>query len=844
MREGMKIRLRPANILFLGLTILMAVIIFGSFVAAVKWVNRPFAGFLLYDFPLTGSMSHSDWPGRKAGLEFLDQVVSYDNQEIKAGRDLVKAIGNKKPGTPVLYVIESKDGRRQFTLPVINFGLREFFLIFFLTFIGGTAVFGLGCIVYVLKPGVHTSWVFFLYCFFLSLYMVTSFEIQSTYFFVHLHYFALCLMSALLFHLGLIFPERKHILTRWPFLKYLIYLPALILAVGYQIYLFNFNGALGFKFLSTAPAYIIMGKINRMFTLFCVVGMIVFVIHSIFTSATAIGRQRGRMILFGVTLAFLPSVSIMLIMGFLKVNFPWNFLVFFVLFFPASIAYSIVKHNLFDADTIIKRTVGYIVTTGIVIGAYAAVSITLNVLLGRYELTESQAFPILFTLGVILVFNPLRNRIQALVDRLFFRKEYDYGEVVEKIGGAITSLLDLGQILKQLTRAFIEDMFIDTSSVMLLSATGEEYKVYLADGEKKQDVENVVIERQNPLMEIIEGSKTELTKYDMLEDPRYRAISDTCAANFDTLRASLMVPLVFQDKVIGLLNLGEKKSGKFYNREDIDLLRTIANQGAVAIENARLFQENLEKQRMEEELAIAHELQTSMLPATCPQIKGFEIAAYSVSAREVGGDFYDFIEMGDEQLAFVIGDVTGKSVSGALVMSASRSVFRMLSEDHLTVGDSMQRANKRIKKDIISGMFVALLYVILNANDRSLNMCSAGQTLPVHLSAKTGKASLIETEGDTFPLGILDDANYEETRLQLMAGDKVVFYTDGIVEAMNPQNEMFGFERLLEVVQASSTSSAEAMLQEIIDEVTDFSSGAPQHDDLTVIVLNVENSSQ
>jgi len=590
--------LRPATILFLGLTILMAVVIIGSFFAAVKWVNRPFAGFLLYDFPLTGSMSQSDWPGRQAGLEFLDKVVSYDNQEIKAGRDLVEGIGKKMPGTMVQYTIESKDGRRQFTLPVVNFGLRDFFLIFFLTFLGGTAVFVLGCIVYVLKPGVHTSRVFFLYCLFLSLYMVTSFEIQSTYFFVHVHYFALCLMSALLFHLGLIFPERKKILAIWPFLEYLIYLPALILAVGYQIYLFNFNGALGFKFLSTAPAYIRMGKINRMFTLFCVVGMIVFVIRSIFTSASSVGRQRGRMILFGVTLAFLPSVSIMLIMGFLKVNFPWNFLVFFVLFFPASIAYSIVKHNLFDADTIIKRTVGYIVTTGIVIGVYAAVSITLNVLLGRYELTESKAFPILFSLGVILVFNPLRNRIQVLVDRLFFRKEYDYGEVVEKIGGAITSLLDLGQILKQLTRTFKDDMFIDTSSVMLLSAAGTQFQVYLADGEKKQDVEDVVIECQDPLMKVLEDTKKELTKYDMIEDPRFRSISDTCTSNFEALQASLMVPLVFQEKVIGLLILGEKKSGKFYNREDIDLLRTIANQGAVAIKNAAMLEEIIEKERL------------------------------------------------------------------------------------------------------------------------------------------------------------------------------------------------------------------------------------------------------
>jgi len=337
----------------------------------------------------------------------------------------------------------------------------------------------------------------------------------------------------------------------------------------------------------------------------------------------------------------------------------------------------------------------------------------------------------------------------------------------------------------------------------------------------------------------LEKEKKELTKFDVLEDPRYQDVSKRCAANFETLHASLMVPLVFQDKVIGMLNLGEKKSGKFYNREDIDLLNAVSNQGAVAIENARLFQENLEKQRMEEELNIARDLQTSMLPSACPQIEGFELAAFSVSAREVGGDFYDFIEMGDEKAGFVIGDVTGKSVSGALVMSASRSVFRMLSEDELTVGESMTRANRRLKKDITSGMFVALLYVVLNGRDKTLSLCSAGQTQPVLLSAKSGKTSLVETQGDTFPLGILDDVNYEETRLQIEAGDKVVFYTDGIVEAMNGKEEMYGFERLLEVVKASTSETAEALLNDILESVRAFAGETEQHDDLTVMVVSV-----
>ena len=210
----------------------------------------------------------------------------------------------------------------------------------------------------------------------------------------------------------------------------------------------------------------------------------------------------------------------------------------------------------------------------------------------------------------------------------------------------MTSLLDLGQILKEITQTFVEDMFIDTSSVMLLSPAGTNFQVYLAEGEKKNDVERIKLKRDDPLISIIEDKKGEVTKYNVLEDPKYSEVSQTCTNNFDALYASLMVPLVYQDQVIGFLNLGEKKSGKPFNSEDIDLFRTLASQGAVAIENARLFQENLEKQRMEEELNIARDLQMSMLPATCPEIDGVEFPPASTPAREVGGDFYDFIRDG------------------------------------------------------------------------------------------------------------------------------------------------------------------------------------------------------
>jgi sigma-B regulation protein RsbU (phosphoserine phosphatase) len=837
----MKERFRIPSLILYALTAITIVISIFCFVKALSWVNKPFPGFLVYYPPYVGSFSSRDWPGKLAGLSYIDRILSIDGKAVRFGQEVVNAVRDKKPGTAVHYTVQSKGELREVRVPVGTFDWRDFFMVFFPTFFIGLAIFTLGFIVYVLKPGTLTSWTFLVMCFSLGIYGITGFEIQSSYILVRFHYLILSLFPFCFVHLGLVFPERKRILTRIPALQHLIYLPPLVLALFYQIYFSTFPEVLGGESSSWLPTYVGLSSLARLFTLLGFVSLIALVCHSYFKSSTTQARTRAKMMIFGVAIAFLP-VGILMIMALtIKFYFPFNFIPLFVIFFPLLIAYSIVRHNLFDADIIIRRTVGYALVTVVIIAAYLGVSISLNVFLGKYELAQSQAFPILFTLGVILIFNPLRNRIQSIVDRLFFRKEYDYGAIVEKVGGAMASLLELPLILKRLTQTFIEDMFINTTSVMLLSSAGTGYQVFLADGERKEDVGKNVIERNHPLMEIIEGGKREITKNDVLEDPMFKAVSESCAASFDSLHASLIVPLVFQHKVIGLLNLGDKKSGKSYNREDIDLLHTIANQGAVAIENARLFQENLEKQRMEDELNIARDLQMSMLPASCPKIKGFEISASSTQAREVGGDFYDFIEMGEDRVGLIVGDVTGKSVSGALIMSASRSVFRMLSQERPLVGDIMVRANERIKKDIKSGMFVALLYALLDGRDRTLVLCSAGQTQPVYYSSMTGKASLVQTEGDSFPLGILDQADYRETKVQLASGDRVVLYTDGIVEAMNDQKEIFGFERLLKIVEGAGAIGATSLLMEIINNVKDFAGGAPQHDDLTVIVVGVEN---
>jgi class 3 adenylate cyclase len=580
---------------------------------AVSWVGKPFQGFLIYKLPYAGSLGNRNWTGPQAGLKLMDRILSLNDKPVREGKEVVDLARKMSPGTPVHYSVESKGQIRQVTVPIELFTLMDFIFIFFLPFLCSLLLLAIGTIVCLLKPGASSSWVFFFFCLIVCLYIITGFEIQSTYVFVYLHYFFIPFQGATVFHLGLIFPEPRKLIGRYPKIKYLIYLPAIILGILLEIqYLTDISWLTPLR--ENIPSLRTITALTRISIVTGVIGFMGSVLFSYYKASSNIVKQRAKVIFFGVTLAFFPTVLLFLFVHFLKMNFPMNLTVYFILSFPASMAYAIIRHNLFDADTIIRRTVGYAVVTAIIIGAYVLVSVSFNILLGKYEIAQSRAFPIIFTLVIILIFNPMRNRIQSLVDRIFFRKEYDYGQIIDKISNAITSLLDLSQILKQLVRTFMEDMFVNTSSVMLLNPAKAEYQVYLADGERKNEIERIILKRDQPLIQIIEKEKKELTKYDVLEDPKYKALCVECARDFENLRATLTVPLVFQDEVIGLINLGEKKSGKFYNREDIDLLRTLANQGAVAIQNARLVD------RMKAEEAVRTSLARYLSPQIVDQV--------------------------------------------------------------------------------------------------------------------------------------------------------------------------------------------------------------------------------
>ena len=838
----------------------------------IQWRNYPDFGFgfrTATGIEIVGTITEN---GRRAGLNLGDRILEVNGGKFSSIQEF-RAHMRRGLQDENTYLIERMGRTFAITITNVPIGFKRSFVKSGFLYMMGLCYFFIGMLVFLMKPHEQTSWIFFIFTTVSGLYMAFLYKIgkMTPFFLETVQMFFYTFTPAAFIHLACNFPKERNLVLRYPYTIVIPYFASAFLFL---------------RIRSLTPAMTDVPKTWLMvLVIYLATGILLFLgscLQLWLTSKSEIVKLRSKLILLGMAISVsVPLVDLLSSAIFKLYIIPgFNYYIPFFIVFPLSIGYSIVKHDLFDFDAIIKRTYGYVLTTVSIAGIYGVFVLISDLAFGRFEITKSPLFPLVFILAVVFLFNPIRNRAQKFIDRVFYRLEYDYQDTVHRISETMRSLLNLDQIGRNIMDTALGAMFIDAGCVMLMNPGKQVYeclttagtrdvrqseaglekilqleeepavidKIQLNAGESEdperasQDsrLSRLTLAADEPFIQKIAERRKEVTIYDIQEDPFFEDQRASCRDAFDQLQATLIVPLIYEDKLTGLISLGEKKSGKFYRREDINLLNTLANQGAVAIENARMIEEVIEKERMEEELSIARDLQTSMLPATCPNIKGFEIAAYSLSAMEVGGDFYDFIEMGEDEIGMVIGDVTGKSVSGALVMSASRSVFRMLSEEDLSVGEIMVRANRRTKKDIKSGMFVALLYAVLNSEDKTLSLCSAGQTQPIHWSSETGDSTLVETKGDTFPLGILEDVGYQETLLHLGPGDKIVLYTDGIVEAMNQKKEIFGFERLLEIVQEASSMDADSLLKEILDRVNAFSGGAAQHDDLTVIIISAD----
>jgi serine phosphatase RsbU (regulator of sigma subunit) len=323
----------------------------------------------------------------------------------------------------------------------------------------------------------------------------------------------------------------------------------------------------------------------------------------------------------------------------------------------------------------------------------------------------------------------------------------------------------------------------------------------------------------------------EVDKLD-LDSPALRAMK---AAD-----VKLVVPLVSQGELIGLLNLGPRLSQQEYSADDRKLLSDLSTQTAPAVRVAQLVrqqqQEAQERERIEQELRVARLIQQTLLPKTLPELPGYDVAAYYQPAREVGGDFYDFLELEDGRLGLVVGDVTDKGVPAALVMATTRTMLRTAAQRLFSPGEVLQRTNDALVTDIPPNMFITCLYAILEPENGRLLYANAGHDLPYRRRAGRSEGA-DELRARGMPLGLMPGMGYEEKEIVLERGESVLFYSDGLVEAHDPQREMFGFPRLQGLV-GTHRSGGSSLIGFLLSELTRFTGEDwEQEDDITLVTL-------
>ncbi len=310
----------------------------------------------------------------------------------------------------------------------------------------------------------------------------------------------------------------------------------------------------------------------------------------------------------------------------------------------------------------------------------------------------------------------------------------------------------------------------------------------------------------------------------------------------------IAIPLLAQGNLIGLLNLGPRRSEQDYSSDDRGLLNNLSAQAAPAVRVAQLVRqqqrEALERERIEQELRVARLIQQTLLPRKLPNLPGWSVARHYQPARAVGGDFYDFIHLPDGRLGVIIGDVTDKGVPAALVMATTRAILRGAASRLLSPGEVLQNANELLCPDMPPNMFVTCLYTILDLATGRLHFANAGHNLP----CRRHLAGVDELRATGMPLGLLPGMTYEERETDLEPGDSLLLYSDGLIEAHNPRRQMFSYPRLIELLRghtfakqkyfAEQKYGGPTLIEHLLERLAAFTGPEwEQEDDITLVVL-------
>ena len=628
---------------------------------------------------------------------------------------------------------------------------------------------------------------------------------------------------------GIYFPQRWRFDRRFPWIKWAIGAPLAALPLWYA----TADAIASINYTAAAPLLFNRPAVNSVLTTLSFIAPCFFFIglsDKYRDSSLAPGdRRRLKLLYFGTTAAMTPLFLLILFTGIFYHRMPGDgedlalaLSDLALLIFPLTMAYVIVVHRAMDARMVLRQGVQYALAQRGIRGLQAAVIIAVIMIAAR-ALGSGASTPSRFTaiaLGILVAFclKPLGEHLRLWLDRKFFREAYNSEQILSELSEQVRSILDAQELLDTVARKISQSLHVDRIAVLLQD--GAWYRPALANGYAAPL--DFALAADAPAVEQMRNSRAPV----VVDEGGAGGIG------LERLNAQLLLPLASKKELLGFISLGPKKSEEPYSASDTSLLRTVAAQTGMALENSRLSEaiaaETAQRELMSREIEIAREVQQRLFPQTMPEVPALQYAGYCRPARGVGGDYYDFLALSGGSLGIAIGDVSGKGIPAALLMASLQASVRGQS---LTRGKDvaglMANVNRLVFDASQSNRYATFFYAQFEPATRNLIYTNGGHNPPVVLRG----AAAIPLDVGGPPVGLFRETFYEQAEMQLEQGDVVLFYTDGISEAENGANDEWGDDAMIATVRASGDAlPAMEIIRRIMQAADDFAAGAPQHD--------------
>jgi phosphoserine phosphatase RsbU/P len=774
----------------------------------------------------------------EAGLKDRDILIAINGQKFKGSSDAMFLL-NKYSNEIITYTII-----RNGILYNVNIWVYKYFnILFLITWLLGIGFLCVGLMVGYSKPKELTSKLFYYLGCTASVGLISgtnplgfnlisdSTGIERLFFIIIYFNFIICLLlfSSLLLHFLLTFPLKYNFKNRKNFIRLIYIIPFLypVIVVIYSI--IYKKGHIGFIF----PIFFVQ------LLIYLFIG--IFLFGKSYKKVTDITLRKSLRI---INIGFLIGVTGIIYNIILSFKQKPDFLVspllmlpcILVLAIPVSFGFSIFKYRILDTEFVVKKGLVFGIVTAIIIGLYFLVIYSLDNFLKGYIQGRSQFVTIAFILLFTFTFDFVNKKAKEFVDKQFYRERYNYRKSLLSFSRDLSFINNINELLEKICDSVKTTMEIKEINLWL----NDKYYYELLDNDtlckNYKDYSNfadsamckLFLKKKLP----VQLNEANLYEYNLTVEERKTVLEN---------HITLSIPILLKNKLIGSLNFGPKPSGKAYSDEDIDLLKTFALQSAICFENSRLKIEEINKQKIEEELKIAKSIQIGLLPNEDFQMNHLDISGFSEPAKIIGGDFYDFIKLSENKLILVIGDVSGKGIPAALYMSKVQAMIQFATQMFENPREILIEVNRQIYEQIDRKSFITMVIALFDLEKMTVKISRAGHN-PV-LFSNNGNIDVLKNYGLGLGLekGTYFEPNLEETLIKINPGNMLLFYSDGLNEAMNSTRKEFGLDNVIKILSENKSKSSKEIQNHLLNSVSAFRGEAEQNDDITFVVVKVKN---